>query len=144
MRDPVDIAWVGDCRALLANGTLEQVTTDHTVRKGLRRLGSDAPPPSAEHILTSSLPLPAGPDGAVTLGPGPLFFTSVGVHKSLGARRSSGAEPHPTDPARRCWPRPGAGSRDKCGCVLIHAGLVARRPGSPRPGSPAVLVAGRW
>jgi len=117
-----DIAWVGDCRAWTwRNGTLEQVTTDHTVAEGLRRLGSDAPPPSAEHILTSSLRCRLVPDGAVTLGPGPLLLTSDGVHKSLGRSEIEAVLSHdPTDPCEALLAAARvAGSRDNAAAVLI-------------------------
>jgi len=117
-----DIAWVGDCRAWTwRNGMLEQVTTDHTVAEGLRQLGSGAPPPSAEHILTSSLRCRLVPDGTVTLGPGPLLLTSDGVHKSLG--RSEIEAVLSVDPADPCEALLAAarlaGSRDNAAALLI-------------------------
>jgi hypothetical protein len=117
-----DIAWVGDCRAWTwRNGTLEQVTTDHTVAEGMRQLGVGAPPPSAEHILTSSLRCRLVPDGTVTLGPGPLLLTSDGVHKSL--RRSEIEAVLSADPGDPCEAMLAAarlaGSRDNAAALLI-------------------------
>jgi protein phosphatase len=117
-----DIAWVGDCRAWTwRDGALVQATTDHTLAQGMRALGQD-PPPSAEHILTSSLRSRLEPDGTATLPPGPLLLTTDGVHKTLGrdeieaALRDAGQDPVEAllAAARR------AGSRDNAAAALVR------------------------
>ena len=121
-----DIAWVGDCRAWTwRDGGLIQVTTDHTVAQRMRELGGD-PPPSAEHILTSSLRSRLVIDGTVTVPPGPLLLTSDGVHKSLGRAEIEAVVR-------------GAGGEDPCAALVAAAARAGNQDNAA-----AVLIRETW
>jgi len=101
----------------LAEWTLEQVTTTTRWRKGLPSagLGRTAAQRGAHPHLQPALRLV--PDGAVTLGPGPLLLTSDGVHKSLGRSEIEAVLSHdPTDPwsAAGRGPVAGSGTMRRC------------------------------
>ncbi|WP_157535309.1 PP2C family protein-serine/threonine phosphatase [Nocardia inohanensis] len=83
---PIDVAWVGDCRAYRWNGRiLHQITTDHTVAEYLSSRGL-APTARMSHLVTTSVRTVA-PDAigqALTgLSRGRLLLCSDGVHKPL-------------------------------------------------------------
>ncbi|MET7621965.1 protein phosphatase 2C domain-containing protein [Streptomyces sp. NPDC005408] len=85
-----DIAWVGDCRAYVAqNGTVRQVTEDHTQGEEMRRSGNAWTrelAPGYDHIVTRSV-LRVSPIASVRIA-GPvqrLLLCSDGVSKVLPA-----------------------------------------------------------
>jgi PPM family protein phosphatase len=88
--DACEIAWVGDCRAYLwAEGTLRQLTEDHTLAVYFRT--RDLPvSPGMDHVVTTSVRT-ADPGvigrGQVALPAGRLLLCSDGVHKTLPAGR---------------------------------------------------------
>ncbi|WP_132429669.1 PP2C family protein-serine/threonine phosphatase [Pseudonocardia endophytica] len=84
------VSWVGDCRALLWDGTeLRSITRDHTMAEELRALGVAAGG-SWENVVTTTVrtadPSTAGhvwgPPGA-----GTLLLLTDGVHRVLPAER---------------------------------------------------------
>lgn len=83
---PVDIAWVGDCRAYRWNGrALQLITTDHTVSEYFRARGHE-PLPGMAHLVTTSART-VNPDdiGVAATGSsdGRLLLCSDGVGKRL-------------------------------------------------------------
>jgi protein phosphatase len=83
------VAWAGDSRAYLWNGTsLTQLTTDQTVAEYFRSRGQPAAP-RMEHVVTNSVRLSTpGTIGHITTGgtrgtPGRLVLTTDGVHGKL-------------------------------------------------------------
>lgn len=85
---PVDIAWVGDCRAYLWNGrVLEQLTVDHTLAEFYRD-HEIATTPRMEHVVLDSVRTarPAG-IGRARAAAGRLLLCTDGVHKALDIAR---------------------------------------------------------
>ncbi|WP_216903128.1 PP2C family protein-serine/threonine phosphatase [Nocardia alni] len=83
---PVEIAWVGDCRAYRWNGrVLHQITIDHTAAEHFRARGMH-PAPRLEHIVvTSARTVTPEAIGYATTGSsqGRLLLSTDGVHKRL-------------------------------------------------------------
>ncbi|MEU0544919.1 protein phosphatase 2C domain-containing protein [Nocardia sp. NPDC005978] len=83
---PIDIAWVGDCRAYRWNGRiLHQITTDHTVAEYFRARGHQ-PLPGMGHLVTTSARTAHAEDiGSAATGTslGRLLLCTDGVSKRL-------------------------------------------------------------
>ncbi|GDY28369.1 PP2C family protein-serine/threonine phosphatase [Gandjariella thermophila] len=88
--DRCEIAWVGDCRAYLwAEGTLRQVTEDHTLAAYFRARNLPVAP-GMEHVVTTSVRTAAAEligTADVPLPAGRLLLCSDGVHKTLPTAR---------------------------------------------------------
>lgn len=81
--DGYDIAWVGDARAYVWDGTeLKQVTTDQTMAEYFR-LHDTVPTPRMEHVVTNSLRTTSEErvGRASVTGVQSLLLSSDGVHK---------------------------------------------------------------
>jgi PPM family protein phosphatase len=100
---PVEVTWVGDCRAYgWAGTTLRRYTTDHTVGEQLRRNGA-ALELAAEHdnwITTSLAHAVVATVYQVQVDASLVLLTSDGVHDQVG--HEAGA---PTSPASATTPQ---------------------------------------
>jgi protein phosphatase len=90
------IAWVGDARAYSwLGGTLQQLSTDHTLAQYFRDRGQPTEP-RMEHVVTTSVRTARADEIGTAEAPwGGLLLTSDGVHKTLTPATILTALAHP-------------------------------------------------
>ncbi|MBM7773358.1 protein phosphatase [Actinokineospora baliensis] len=120
------VAWVGDTRAYTWDGSLTQLTTDHTVAQYFASRGVAVAARLANVVTASVRTVEAGAIGAVdTYRCATLVLTTDGVHKGLSVERM-GALAGREDAAAALVAA--AGSADNATAIVVSgcAGAVTR------------------